>query len=186
MPPKKGLIRLEILVVIDMQNDFLTGVLGNKETAAVTERVCERVREYRQTCDLPVICTMDTHGENYLDTREGRKLPVPHCIEGTPGWELPESIKSAVGEGVEVKKVTFGGKELPSAVEKVCGGKAPDRITLMGVCTDICVISNAMLLKAFFPETEIAVDGGCSAGTTPENHDRALAAMRCCHIEIIE
>ncbi|MCM1577993.1 MAG: cysteine hydrolase, partial [Ruminococcus sp.] len=167
---------MEILIVIDMQNDFLTGALGNAQTAAVTEKVCRRVTEYRQSHSLPVIYTMDTHGENYLDTQEGKRLPVPHCIEGTQGWELPDSLKTAIGEGIEVRKGTFGAKDLPGVVEKVCGGNAPDngnapdKITLMGVCTDICVISNAMLLKAFFPETEIEIAADCCAGVTPESH----------------
>lgn len=175
---------MEILVVIDMQNDFLTGALGNAETAGILPKVCQRVREYRESHDLPVVYTMDTHGEDYLDTREGRKLPVPHCIAGTEGWELPERLKEAIGDGVEVRKGTFGAKTLPDVITKICGGNAPERITFMGVCTDICVISNAMLIKAFFPEAEIEVVGGCSAGVTPESHERALAAMGSCQIEV--
>lgn len=167
-----------------MQKDFLTGSLGNPETAAVTERVCKKAREYRESTSLPIVCTMDTHSSNYLDTKEGRLLPVPHCIEGTDGWEIPDNLREAMGEYVQVKKVTFGAKELPEVIEGICGGKAPDRIILCGVCTDICVISNAMLLKAFFPETDIEVEADCCAGTTPENHNRALESMRGVQIEV--
>lgn len=175
---------MELLVVIDMQKDFLTGVLGNPETAAVLGSVCQRVRDYRSRSSVPVVYTMDTHGSDYMDTQEGRKLPVPHCIEGTPGWELPEELAECIGEDVMVTKPTFGAKELPAVIEGLCKGTAPEKITLCGVCTDICVISNAMLLKAFFPETVIEVAADCCAGTTPDNHRRALEAMQGVQIEV--
>lgn len=176
---------MELMIMIDMQKDFTTGVLGNKETAAVVSAVCNEITRYSES-GMPLVYTMDTHYENYSETQEGRKLPVPHCIEGTEGWELPEEIKEAI-EGMEtvmVKKNTFGAKNLPEIVSGINEKTPLTKITLMGVCTDICVISNAMLLKAFFPETEICIKADCCAGVTPESAENALNAMKSCQITI--
>lgn len=169
--------KMKVLVVIDMQRDFTTGVLGNPQTAAVTEPVAERIRAFRaENPDGILVATMDTHGANYMETQEGRNLPVPHCIEGTDGWELEPAVAEALGgKEIRVKKGTFGAKNLPEIIEKV---GIPDEIEIIGVCTDICVISNAMILKAAFPEVPITVRAACCAGVTPESHENALNALR--------
>lgn len=182
---------MKILIMIDMQNDFLTGVLGNQQTAAVVPAVCEKVKRYLAENKAPLIYTMDTHAENYLSTQEGRNLPVTHCIRGSYGWQLDDSLK-AITDGqpdrtVKIEKVTFGAETLPRCVKDISlkyGGEI-EEIELVGVCTDICVISNAMLLKAFFPETLITVDSKCCAGVTPQSHQNALEAMKMCHIRVI-
>ena len=177
---------MKLMVIIDMQNDFLTGTLGNPGTQAVLAPVCLRIKNALES-GVELLCTMDTHGEDYMETTEGRKLPVPHCIKGTKGWELPDELKDALGGLVperQIEKGTFGAKNLPEKVIEVCRG-VPDEIELIGVCTDICVISNALLLKTFFPECEITVNAGCCAGTSPEAHDRAIEAMKMCQINII-
>lgn len=175
---------MNLLIVIDMQKDFIDGVLGNNETAAIAPPVAEKIKKFREeNPDTPVIYTMDTHFENYMDTLEGKNLPVPHCIENSEGWQLDKQVAEVIGENaVMVKKLTFGAIELPKLIEDKFG--APDKIELIGVCTDICVISNAMLLKAAFPNVPIAVDAKCCAGVTPQRHDNALNAMRACQIEV--
>ncbi|MGN0579231.1 MAG: cysteine hydrolase family protein [Ruminococcus sp.] len=179
---------MKILIMIDMQNDFLTGTLGNPETAAVLSNVCSKVEEYLKSGGFPLVYTMDTHGDNYSDTQEGKKLPVPHCIDGTEGWELPKKLKSIIGENaVCIKKNTFGARELPGILKKI-ESEAEEKISeieLIGVCTDICVISNALLIKAFYPELPVIVDSSCCAGVTPQSHLNALEAMKMCQIEII-
>jgi nicotinamidase-related amidase len=171
------------LIVIDMQNDFVDGALGSAEAAAIVPAVVEKIWGF----DGNVLFTYDTHGEDYLETREGRKLPVPHCVEGTAGWLLHgelEDLRFKIG-GKAFTKTTFGSRELATYLALENGNRPIERIELVGLCTDICVISNALLLKAFLPETEIAVDASCCAGVTPESHARALEAMRACHIEIL-
>ncbi len=175
---------MKVFVVIDMQNDFISGALGNPETLAVVAPMAARVKEMIAE-GVEILYTLDTHFENYSDTQEGRNLPVPHCIKGTEGHKLiPELMEIIVDESREVEKITFGSKELPGCIIDICGG-VPEKIELAGVCTDICVISNAMILKAFFPETEIIVNSSCCAGVTPESHDRALEAMKMCQITVI-
>ena len=137
----------KILIVVDMQNDFIDGALGTPEAVAIVPKVEQKIREFPGK----VIFTRDTHGERYLETQEGKHLPVPHCIKGTKGWEICPQLED---------------------------------ITLVGLCTDICVISNALLLKAFLPETPIIVDASCCAGVTPKSHEIALDAMRMCQINI--
>lgn len=186
---------MNLLIVIDMQNDFITGALGNAETKAVVPKVCELINKNLKENDYKkIICTYDTHEENYLDTQEGKKLPVPHCIANTNGWRLDPAVQAAVcGYEVPILKDTFGGIFLPDEVKKLemrlrLNSDKPekiDTITLCGVCTDICVISNAMLLKAFFPEKNIQVAADCCAGVTPESHERALEAMKMCQIDIV-
>lgn len=173
---------MEILVVIDMQKDFIDGALGNAETAAVVDNVVRKIEAYKKARpEIPVVYTLDTHFENYMETQEGRNLPVPHCIRGTEGWELDDRVKKAIGEnGIAVEKNTFGAVDLAEIIKEKIG--VPEKITLIGVCTDICVISNAMLLKAAFTEVPIAVDAECCAGVTPQSHSNALKALLPCQI----
>lgn len=177
---------MKILIVIDMQNDFISGALGNPETLAVLPNVCERVKEALKD-GTKLLYTLDTHGSNYTDSQEGRNLPVPHCIKGTWGHQPAGELKNIIGDAAQnlaVEKCTFGSIELPERILKLCG-EIPDEVELIGVCTDICVISNALLLKAFFPETTITVIAACCAGTSAEAHIRALEAMKMCQINIV-
>ena len=163
------------LVVVDMQTDFIDGSLGTAEAAAIVPAAAEKIRGF----DGQVIATLDTHGPDYLTTSEGRKLPVEHCIKGSQGWEIvPQlAVFKAVAKAV-VEKPTFGSTKLAQAVADY------DEIELVGLCTDICVISNALLLKAFWPEKDISVDASCCAGVTPKSHENALEAMKMCQIEV--
>jgi len=168
------------LVVVDMQNDFIDGALGTPEAQAIVPGVCEKIRQYPKD---HVIATRDTHAENYLETQEGRNLPVVHCVKGTTGWELHPKIAAALKDAVVIDKPTFGSKEL---AEKLALLAELDEleITLVGLCTDICVVSNALLVKAFLPETTVRVIADCCAGVTPESHKAALDTMRMCQIQI--
>ncbi len=176
---------MKVLVVIDMQNDFTTGVLGNPETAAVVGSVVRKIEDFRKNePDGKIIATLDTHNENYMETQEGRNLPVPHCIRGTDGWKLVPEIDNALGKNaVKLEKITFGAADLPFAVGK---DENIEEIQLVGVCTDICVISNAMILKAAFPEVPIKIYADCCAGVTPETHKNALNAMKVCQMIVEE
>ena len=168
----------KLLVVVDMQKDFIDGSLGTKEAVAIVQNVAAKIRAY-QDAGQEVVFTYDTHSENYLDTQEGKKLPVVHCIKGTPGWELDEALQEF--EGKKFEKPTFGSTELGNwAKEQQFSG-----IELIGLCTDICVISNALLLKANLPETPVCVDSSCCAGVTPQSHQNALEAMKMCQIDIL-
>ena len=171
----------KILLVIDMQNDFINGALGTPEAEAIVGRVAEEIRKYPTE---NVIATRDTHTEDYLNTQEGRKLPVVHCVRGTPGWKLHPEIAAAVQGAPIIDKPTFGSKEL---AEKLSLLSEQDdlEVTLAGLCTDICVVSNALLIKAFLPETPVRVIADCCAGVTPESHQAALDTMRMCQIEIV-
>ncbi len=170
----------KILVVIDMQNDFIDGSLGTKEAQQIVPRVVEKMKEYDP---WNIYLTRDTHYENYLDTQEGRNLPVEHCIEGTPGWELTPAVAEAMPEGARYfDKPTFGSVELGRALAEE-NANQPIEVEFIGLCTDICVISNALLAKAFLPEVKISVDPACCAGVTPEAHEAALATMRSCQIQ---
>ena len=175
---------MKVLVVVDMQNDFIDGALGTKEAEAIVPGVVEMIRGF----DGKVIATRDTHGEDYLDSEEGRHLPVPHCIKGTEGWEIRREVMEALDEKqgcLLIDKPSFGSVELGSYVKELDDEAGVEEITLIGVCTDICVISNALLLKANLPEAEIRVDASCCAGVTPESHERALEAMKSCQIDIV-
>ena len=172
-----------ILIVVDMQNDFVDGVLGTPEAVAILPSVAEKIRNHQGK----LIFTRDTHAEDYMDTREGRHLPVPHCIEGTTGWEIHPTVWSAIPEGREVQvidKPTFGSTVLSASLEKIHGHSPISTVTLVGVCTDICVISNAMLIKAALPEIDVVIDAACCAGVTPESHANALRAMQMCQMGI--
>lgn len=167
----------KLLVVIDMQNDFIDGALGTEEAREIVPDVCEKIEEF----DGEVVFTMDTHSEIYSETQEGRKLPVPHCIKGTKGWELNIGVKE-LSEGCKIfEKPTFGSIELANYI---ADGEY-DVVELIGVCTDICVISNALLIKAFVPEVPVIVDSFCCAGVTVESHLKALDTMKACQIEIL-
>ncbi len=170
----------EILVVVDMQNDFVTGPLGTPEARTILPKVAEKVKNFPGR----VLFTRDTHEENYLESREGKVLPVPHCIRGTRGWEICPELETLRKEE-PVDKPTFGSTGLGEVLRAADQyGEKIGKITLVGVCTDICVISNALLLRAFLPEAEIAVDAACCAGVTPESHQTALRAMKACQITI--
>lgn len=176
-------IQMNILVVIDMQNDFITGVLGTAQAEVIVPQMTAFIRSHPGE----VVYTMDTHDENYLETLEGKKLPVVHCLEHSHGWEVPTTIQEALDEkkARRIIKHTFGAEQLPGVLNDTFKGNI-DSITLIGVCTDICVISNALLLKAYFPDIPIRVQAALCAGATPEGHERALQAMQSCHIDIIE
>lgn len=169
------------LVVVDMQNDFITDALGTKEARAIVDKAVEKIRAFSGD----IVVTLDTHGPDYLNTAEGQKLPVTHCVRGSKGWELHPAIAEALkGKSFTmVEKPTFGSVALPGIIESAAAGEEFS-ITLIGLCTDICVVSNALLLKAFFPEREISVDAACCAGVTPELHCAALATMRSCQIDV--
>ena len=172
---------MNILVVVDMQNDFIDGALGTPEAVAIVPKVMVKMMNF----DGLVLATRDTHGEDYLEKQEGKNLPVVHCIKGTHGWEIKDEIQQLL-ISQPIDKPTFGSEALGKVLKDLNNDVEPiDSITLVGLCTDICVISNALLLKAFLPEVPIFVDENCCAGVTPESHEQALAAMKCCQIEII-
>ncbi|MBR4224053.1 MAG: cysteine hydrolase [Oscillospiraceae bacterium] len=175
---------MKILTAIDLQNDFTTGVLGNAECTTAAENCAQFIRDYRESGDVRVFCTLDTHDFDYLNTQEGRNLPIAHCIVNTEGWELYPAVKDALGEDyVAVRKGAFGSEELPSLIRRSTAGNI-EEIVIIGVCTDICVISNAMILKAAFPEVPIRIISDCCGGTTPEAHATALKAMSACQFII--
>jgi nicotinamidase-related amidase len=168
------------LIVVDMQNDFVTGALGTEQAQAVAANVIRKVRDFPGK----VLFTQDTHAENYLDTQEGKLLPVKHCIKGSQGWQIiPElaALQAQAGSPI-FEKNTFGSLDLAQYLLGEYQRQAIESVELVGVCTDICVISNALLIKAHMPELQVYVDASCCAGVTPEAHDAALATMRSCQI----
>lgn len=168
----------KLLVVVDMQNDFIDGALGTPEAVAVVPHVCAKIRAW----DGEICYTLDTHGENYLDTNEGRHLPVPHCIEGTAGHALHPDVAAALhGHPRCFKKGTFGSAGLAHYIRQ--GGY--DDVEFVGLCTDICVVSNAIMAKSCLPESRITVDASCCAGVTPATHEAALTTMSMCQIDIL-
>lgn len=174
---------MDYLIVVDMQNDFVSGALGTPEAREIVPRVVGRVVDGVSRGER-VLFTRDTHAADYLDTQEGRRLPMLHCVRGTEGWEIiGQLLPDTVGRTV-LDKPTFGSKALGELLAAENEREPIGRITLIGLCTDICVISNALLLKAFLPEAEIAVDASCCAGVTPESHRNALAAMGVCQITV--
>lgn len=166
---------MKTLVVVDMQNDFIDGALGTPEAQAVVENVREKIAHYREHGDQ-IIFTRDTHGADYLQTQEGKNLPVEHCIEGTHGWQVAEAVD--IPECEHVSKGTFGCSDLYKYIRGT-------EVELVGLCTGICVISNALTLKAFLPEMRISVDPRCCACVTPQSHQTALEAMKLCQIHVI-
>ena len=181
--------KIDILIVVDMQNDFVTGALGTPEAQAIVPKVVEKIKNWKGE----ILYTRDTHFENYLETQEGKYLPIKHCVQDTWGWQLIDEVGAMIPDKRNrfiYNKLTFGSHDLQKDV-RIYGtiterpGLKVNSITLVGLCTDICVISNALLLKAVQPETPIIVDASCCAGVTPESHKNALAAMKMCQIEII-
>ena len=169
----------DILIVVDMQNDFIDGALGTAEAVAIVPKVAEKLNGFKGT----VIFTRDTHGESYMQTQEGRNLPVPHCIKGSQGWEVCPALEP-LRKGLTIDKPTFGSAELGRLLLELDAKEPVGSITLVGLCTDICVISNAMIAKAFLPEVPVTVDAACCAGVTPESHRNALSAMKMCQVRI--
>ena len=170
----------KVLLVIDMQNDFIDGALGTAEAVAIVDRVAEEIGKYPPE---NVFATRDTHPENYLDTQEGRNLPVVHCVKGTAGWQLNEKIANVLAGAQIVDKPTFGSVALAEKMAEMAKQEDLD-ITLVGLCTDICVVSNALLLKAFLPETPVRVIADCCAGVTPQSHAAALETMKMCQVRV--
>ena len=172
------------LIVVDMQNDFIDGSLGTAEAEAIVGNAVERIHACRAE-GYKVIATLDTHDENYLKTSEGKKLPVVHCVRNTEGWQLHREIRQAMGDAMKIEKPAFGSVRLPRILQDELEPGDSLRIELIGLCTDICVVSNALLLKAFFPEAGICVNTHCCAGVTPEKHRAAIETMKSCQIDMI-
>ena len=169
----------KVLIVIDMQNDFIDGSLGTKEAVAIVPNVKRKIEEYEKAGNT-VIFTRDTHDRNYLQTQEGKNLPVEHCIKGTAGWAISPELNT--GDSLIFDKNTFGSVSLMTYVAE---NYKDAEFELVGLCTDICVLTNAIMLKAFLPEARITVDASCCAGVTPQSHKNALEAMKMCQINII-
>ncbi|NLY70752.1 MAG: cysteine hydrolase [Clostridiales bacterium] len=176
---------MDVLVIVDVQNDFVSGALGTKEAEAIIEPLVIKIKSF----DGIILLTKDTHDENYLSTQEGKKLPVKHCIKGASGWEIDSRIMKAIEEkGFDYKvfeKDTFASLSLSDHIVKLYNEGKIREIEIVGLCTDICVISNALLVKAMLPELPIRVDANCCAGVTPDSHQAALTTMRSCQIEIL-
>ena len=169
------------LIVVDMQKDFVDGALGTGEAMAIVPYVAEKIRRF----DGEIFATLDTHFDNYMETSEGKHLPVPHCVKGMDGWQLDKAVAAALEEKgyTPVEKNTFGSVRLPELLREAAGEEG-FTVELIGLCTDICVVSNALLLKAHFPEVPITVDAAGCAGVTPQAHEAALATMASCQIAI--
>lgn len=170
------------LIVVDIQNDFVNGALGTKEAQGIIASASEKIKNF----DGEIFVTYDTHFEDYLTSAEGKKLPVKHCIKGTSGWQLNEEIKNALAnkKHYEIEKLTFGSTTLPLLIKEKAGEDDFD-VTLIGLCTDICVVSNALILKANFYDKNIIVDKKCCAGVTVDSHNAALTTMQMCQIEVV-
>ena len=177
---------MKVLIVVDMQNDFVTDALGTAEAVAIVPAVVERVKEAQKTGER-IFFTRDPHESVYLQTQEGQKLPVEHCLRGSKGWEIVPQLKAlSEAPGVTVlDKPTFGSTVLGETLRTLDAEEGIEAITLVGLCTDICVISNALLAKAFLPEVPIRVEAACCAGVTPASHENALEAMKVCQIEVV-
>lgn len=176
----KGDASVKTLIVVDMQKDFVTGALGSREAVAIVPKVKAKIDGYLAAGD-EVIFTRDTHGEDYMETNEGRHLPVPHCIRGSDGWQVLPELD--VPECEHIDKPNFG---WPHWTHRADGSpRSLEEVELVGVCTDICVVSNGLILKALFPEIKISVDPSCCAGVTPEAHEAALKTMQSCQIELL-
>ena len=170
---------MKYLIVVDMQNDFIDGALGTAEAVAIVPKVKEKIK----TFDGKVLFTRDTHFENYMETQEGKNLPVPHCIKGTDGWQIRAEL-DALRTTEPIDKVVFGSSELAKLLVEEDKKDSIESITFIGLCTDICVISNAFTVKSFLPEVPLIVDASCCAGVTPESHRTALASMKTCQIKV--
>lgn len=172
---------MNVLIAVDLQKDFIDGALGTAEAVAMLPAAQKRIAEF----EGKVIFTRDTHAEDYMTTREGGMLPVPHCIKGTDGWQIADCLQPYITAETEIiDKPTFGSAELGLRLAMLHQQEPIEHITLIGLCTDICVISNAMLIRAFLPEVPISIDAACCAGVSPETHNNALAAMSVCQMLI--
>ena len=171
----------KLLIVVDMQKDFVDGALGTAEAQAIVEPLVELVKQYDPQ---NIIATRDTHPEHYLETQEGHNLPVVHCIKDTEGWQIDPRVQAAIGDAKIIDKPTFGSWELAEEVAAMAQQEELE-ITLCGLCTDICVVSNALLLKARLPETKVRVAAACCAGVTPASHSAALETMKMCQVELV-
>lgn len=171
----------KILIVIDMQNDFITGSLGTPEAVAIVDNVKNKIKQYNAT---DIFFTRDTHEENYSSTLEGRNLPISHCIRGSEGWHIHPEIADLLVGATRIDKPSFGSVELGQLLS-VINRREPLELELIGLCTDICIMANAMVLSSFMPEVPITVDSSCCAGSSPEAHDRALESLRSCLINVI-
>ena len=178
---------MKVLVVIDCQWDFIYGTLGSPEAQAIVPNVAAKVRQYAEMEDAVILYTQDTHFDNYMETMEGHYLPVPHCIHGTEGWRVVPEV--FVEDATFVEKYTFGKYNLADEIWSACGLKYGDfsveTIELVGVCTSICVISNALILKSVFTDIPLIVDSKCCACVGKESHEAALTVMKMCQIEVI-
>ena len=172
----------KLLIVVDMQKDFVDGALGSAEAVAIVDNVVDKIESF----DGDIIATYDTHFENYMETQEGKYLPVPHCIKGTDGWKLDEKVQAALDkkEYKTIEKLTFGSTELPQYIKENYDTDNLE-IELVGLCTDICVVSNALLMKANFLDTKVSVDASCCAGVTVDSHKAALTTMKMCQVNVI-
>ena len=172
----------KVLIVVDMQKDFVDGALGSAQAVAIVDNVVNKIENF----DGDIIVTYDTHAENYMETQEGKYLPVPHCIKGTDGWKLDAKVQTALDKGAykAIEKLTFGSTELPEYIKATYNPEEIE-IELIGLCTDICVVSNALLLKANFLETKVSVDAACCAGVTVDSHNAALITMKMCQVNVI-
>lgn len=171
---------MKVLIVVDMQNDFIDGALGTAEAVKIVPNVVKKIKEF----DGTIFATRDTHFEEYLETQEGKNLPIKHCIKNSYGWEIRKEIADVLKDE-PIDKLTFGSLELAEKLKELNSKEKIKSITIIGLCTDICVISNAMIVKASLPEVPIIVDSNCCAGVTVKNHLQALEAMKCCQIKII-
>ena len=173
----------KVLIVVDMQKDFVDGSLGTPEAQSIVENAVQKILKH----EGPIVTTLDTHEPHYLNTAEGKKLPVIHCVRNTPGWLLDAQIAKALSQkkSISVEKGTFGSVDLPRLLLDIAKGE-DFQIELIGLCTDICVVSNALILKAHFPEKEISVDANCCAGVTPDAHRAALQVLKSCQIDVFE
>lgn len=169
----------DILIVVDMQNDFIDGALGTPEAVAIVPNVKKKIQEFEGV----VLFTRDTHESNYLQTQEGRNLPVPHCIRGTDGWQICKELDE-LRTTEPIDKVTFGSSQLGPILSQMNSEEPVGSITFIGLCTDICVISNVMIAKAFLPEVPIIVDAACCAGVSRQSHENALKAMEVCQVQV--
>lgn len=171
---------MNVLIVVDMQNDFIDGALGTAEAQAIVPKVEQKLKDF----DGTVIFTRDTHFDDYLSTQEGRNLPVPHCLYQSDGWQIRKELQLYMGD-IVIDKLTFGSDELGLLLSELNEETPIESIEFVGLCTDICVISNVMIAKAFLPEVPLLVDASCCAGVSPETHHNALEAMKVCQVKVI-
>ena len=171
----------KVLVVVDMQNDFIDGSLGTVQAQGIVSKVISKIKSYPADC---IYATRDTHGEDYLESSEGKNLPVVHCVKGSKGWEIRPEVAEAMPQAVILDKPTFGSTELAKLLYRE-NEKEGLEIELVGLCTDICVVSNALLIKAYLPETPVKVIAACCAGVTPASYEAALTTMKMCQVEVL-